>query len=269
MNYKIYTTCAALAPYVKSYWSLDGSGGNLRERIFPDGCIELVFHFGDLFQKYRSGHGADVQPRGFIHGQLKQFMEVGPTGSTGIFSARFHPGGMRAFTTTDLDELTGDYITTSDFWGQAGRILEDTILHAASHEQRVVLLEDFLLKRLAVTPTYNKAVDHCIGAIGQAHGNVTVDALAAMGNMSRRHLERRITAAVGIGPKLLARIARFQHILSLIERGRAGNFSQVAQDGGFYDQAHFIKDFKEFTGLNPRQYFSENLTLVKFFSFDE
>ena len=83
-----------------------------------------------------------------------------------------------------------------------------------------------------------------------------------------RHLERRFLKAVGLPQKAFSRIVRFNNALKLIEQKDFSTFSNVAYDGGFYDQAHFIRDFKDLTGLNPKQYFSENLEMVKFFNLD-
>ena len=83
MDYWLYFPDARLSPYVKCYWSLVNETENAsRERIFPDGCIELIFHSGDLFKKYDSATAFHIQPRSFIHGQLTKFIEVEPTGDS-------------------------------------------------------------------------------------------------------------------------------------------------------------------------------------------
>lgn len=268
MHYQTYIPHPLLSGYVKCYWCLEteSSVPLSKERVFPDGCTELIFHYGDLFKKY-TGNTAAVQPRSFIHGQIRSFIEIEASGKTGIFSVRFHPNGLRAFTPVDISETTGEHVSIHHFWGRAGRELEDKILHAATHAQRVQLIDAFLLGRLKVDPD-DRLIDHCVQTIIQSQGNVSIEELATKMYIGRRQLERRFVAGVGLSPKLLSRITRFQNVLGLIENKQFSSLTQLAYEGGFYDQAHFIKDFREFTGLNPRQYFSANLEMAKYFNLD-
>lgn len=268
MRYQVYDPAPALLPYVKCYWSLEAPAAEQasRDRIFPDGCMELVFHYGDLFRKYTAGKAGVIQPRSFVHGQLTQFMELEATGSAGIFSVRFRPGGVRPFMAVGLHEITGAYASTADLWGNDGRVLEDRVLHACDNLRRVKVVEDFLLRRLARVAVPPKAA-HAIRVIAETNGMMDMERLARVCGVSRRHLERVVMPVVGVSPKVLARVVRFQYMLSMLERGGAGNLTSLALEGGFYDQAHFVRDFKEFTGFSPGQYFSKDLALAKYFAF--
>lgn len=268
MHYRTYSPHPLLAPYIKCYWSMeqDADASQSPERVFPDGCTELVFHLGDLFKKYVREDIAALQPRSFIHGQIKAYMLLAATGKTGIFSVRFHPNGLKPFTAFSQQELTSDTVGLADCWGREGDVLEDQVLNAANHEQRIVLLERFLIGQLRRRKEgTDLLIDHCVAAIVRGAGHISINALAAGLNIGRRHLERRFLTSVGLSPKSFSRITRFQHTLALIERRRHTPLTTIAYAGGFYDQAHFIKDFKTFTGLNPGQYFSADLQLAKSF----
>ena len=272
MEYNTYQPDNRLAKQVKFYWTLENKDTDAphgRERIFPDGCIELIFNFGDRFMKFDSDTEWHIQPLSFIHGQLKTYFELQATGRIGIFSARFHPAGLQPFIDFDVDTFTGNTLTVQQVWGSDGEELEQHMQACTTHEQRIALLENFLLQKRQALKVDNAPVEYCVDAMLKAIGDVSIDRLAEELRISKRQLERRFTAAVGISPKLLARIIRFQNILQLIENKEFKSFTSVAYEGGFYDQAHFIKDFKDFTGLNPKQYFSENLEMVKHFSFDD
>lgn len=268
MHYQLYLPNPSLSSLIKCYWSLEG--GELpgtQQRIFPDGCIELVFHYGDLFQKYHPNGTTHTQPRSFIHGQLTRFIEIGNSGKVGIFSVRFQPHGLRPFTNINTYEINDDNIQIIDIWGAAGRELENRMLEASNNEQRIQIIEQFLLYQLQSTTT-NGLVKSCVAMINYANGSVNIEELSTKLNIGRRHLERQFIDAVGLNPKQYARITRFQHVLALVEQKRYHTLTTLAHNTGFYDQAHFIKDFREFTGLSPRQYFAENLPLVKFFNLD-
>lgn len=270
MEYNVYEPCAALSKQVKTYWSLDCTAeeANGRERIFPDGCIEIIFNHGDRFRKYDSETDFHIQPPAFIHGQLKTYFELEPTGSVGIFSARLHPAGLQPFIDFDVDTFTGSTLTITDVWGEDGAKLEQVILTCADNNQRIAVLEKFLLEKRDTLKVDNAPVEVSVDAIIESVGTIPIESVAGKLGISKRQLERKFTAAVGISPKLFARITRFQNVLHLIENKEFKSFTATAYDGGFYDQAHFIKDFRDFTGLNPKQYFAENLEMVKHFTFD-
>lgn len=265
MKYKTYQPPAQLAGYIRCYWILEGNKGG-RDRVFPDGCIELIFHYGDLFKKYIPKGKGHLQPRCFIHGQLRKYMELEPTGRVGVFSVRFNPGGLQAFVKFDVSKITGKTITVEKAWPGQGEALAETIINAANTRQRIKRVETFLKQQLHQLNTSALMVESCVNRIIQSHGSIPADDLARHERVGQRYLERKFNAMVGLSPKLLSRIIRFNHALQLIEKKDFRSFTAVAHEGGFYDQAHFIKDFKNITGLNPKKYFAGNLEMVKFFN---
>lgn len=238
-----------------------------QQRVFPDGCMELIFHYGDLFSRYHSDGSSVYQPRSFIHGQLTQFIEIGGNGVVGIFSVRFYPGGLKPFISLSSDELNNASINIMEIWGNDGRELEERMLHAKNNDERLQIIERFLLLKLRST-TANKLVDQCVSAIDLCKGNININDLSLQLNISRRQLERQFIAATGLNPKQYARIARLQSVLTLSAQKKYSSLTELAYDSGFYDQAHFTNDFKAFTGLSPKQYFSKHLPLVNFFSME-
>lgn len=270
MEYNAYIPQGPLAKYIQRYWTLENDDVSTptRDRIFPDGCIELIFNYGDRFKKYE-GDRANWQPESFIHGQLKQYIEIERTGIVGIFSVRFRPHGLRPFVSFAVNKATEREMPVTDLWGEAGNRLAQDIALADTTEERIRLAEAFLEQRLDASVDKNDTVHQCVERIESHMGLVSIDRLAADLCVGRRHLERKFVEHVGISPKLFARIIRFNRVLHLIEEKTENNFAYLAQESGFYDQAHFIKDFKDFTGLNPGSYFSEELDLVKFFNLEK
>jgi len=267
MNYTVHTPHPLLAQYIRCYWILeDKDPAPSRDRIFPDGCCELVFHFGDVFRKYRDDSSFYIQPRALVHGQLKKFMDIEATGSVGIFGVRFHPAGLSPFVRENLPELSGLDTDLHSLWGKEGDTLQEKVLNASSHGERIRFIESFLLKRLRRAKTDDRLAEHCVRAMQLANGNIPVARLADDLNIGRRHLERKFVSSVGVTPKMLSRILRFQNALQAIEIKRFNNLTILAYEAGFYDQAHFIRDFKEFTGMSPGSYFAEDLELSKLFT---
>ncbi|MES2748636.1 MAG: helix-turn-helix domain-containing protein [Bacteroidota bacterium] len=269
MEYKIYPPKEALAKKIKYFWSLEDfetTSPHSKERVFPDGCIELIFHYGDHFKKiYQNGTNTQ-QPKSFIHGQITSYIELEATGKIGVFSARFKPNGLQSFIDFDVAQLTDTTMTVAEVWKEKGKELVTTILKATSNEMRVEILERFLETKLKESKKNDETIDFCVDAIVNSNGTIAIEKLTDELDISKRQLERKFQAIVGLNLKMFSRITRFNFALQLIEKKEFDGFTKVAYDGGFYDQAHFIKDFKDLTGLNPKQYFSENLEMVKFFN---
>ena len=267
MQYNTYAPSKNLAAYIKYYWTLEDDNPlpSAKERIFPDGCVELLFHYGDVFKKYVSELDVNIQPRSFLHGQIKHFMDVEPTGKIGVFSIRFMPNGLPRFVKMSVDDLTDNIVEIQDLWGNDGRILQERIMQAMTAQSRIKVTEDFLLSRMVETNTRINEIDHCVHAILFGRPK-SIDDLAEQVNLSRRQLERKFIEAVGLNPKTLTRITRFQRVLKHLEQNTNASLTEVAHANGYFDQSHFIKDFKEFTGFNPRQYFSNHLEFAKYLS---
>jgi AraC-like DNA-binding protein len=201
------------------------SGGGV-ERLLPDGTCEIVLNRGDPFR-----HEGRVQPRAMVVGQLARFMEIEPQGAVDLVGIRFRPGGLFPFLRAPMHELTGTWADLRDV--DRGLRLEDGI-------------EEALLARLRPA---NGAVAAAVIAIER--GEQRIGQVAAEARVHARRLERMFLREVGLPPKMLARIARFQGVL----RG-SGDWAAVAQRCGYYDQAHLIRDFREFAGESPTAYFA-------------
>ena len=267
MQYRTYPPSNFLSKYIRYYWTLEKeiqTESINKERIFPDGCMELVFHYGDLFKKYSGDFKSRQQPRSFIHGQLKRYIDVEPTGKIGVFSIRFLPGGLQPFLKMDVADLTEKEASVEDIWGWAGILLEEKIMEAPTSSVRIKIVEDFLQQQMATSVERFLPIDYCVHSILHSRGSASIQSMSNEINLGRRQLERRFTASVGLSPKLLMRIVRFQNTLHHIDKKAMDSLTGIAYANGFYDQSHFIKDFKEFTGNNPRKYFNVDLELAKY-----
>jgi AraC-like DNA-binding protein len=131
---------------------------------------------------------------------------------------------------------------------------------------RIKIIESFLVRMLR--QHLETAVGFCVREIVNSCGLKSIQSLSQEVNLSRRQLERSFMATVGLSPKMFARIVRFQRALYRIENYHETSLTGIAYSSGYYDQSHFIKDFKEFSGLNPRQYLQADIELAKYLSFE-
>jgi AraC-like DNA-binding protein len=247
-----YPVHAALVPFVKCVWSLESEGPVQapRERILPDSCVELVFHFYDPFRSHFASGESALQPRSFVVGQMKRFLEIQPAGRAGFVAVRFHARGAYLFFHRPLSEVAAGVVDLEDLWPARGREWTERIALAPGMEARLRLIEEALLAQLCENGRTDPAVDRGLQLIEASGGQIRVAQLAAQIGVSCRQLTRGFQRAVGLSPKEFGRIHRFLHALELLGRGHE-SLADVALACGFFDQAHFTHEFREFAGMSP------------------
>lgn len=236
-----------------------------RQRVVPDGCMEMIFNDGDLFYQMLENGTRLQQPRCFVFGQITSPLDIEPSGSTGIFAIRFHPDGFAPFTTLSMHSLDNRAVPLAELYGRTGVELEKNILDERSTTVRIAIIESFLLNRLNSLEGTDALAKSSVDMLLRSKGQVSIDDLAGQLNTSRRQLERRFSSAIGLSPKQLAKIIRLQATLKLMEQEQFTSLTSLAHENGYFDQAHFIKDFREFTGMTPRQFYGDNLKLSALF----
>jgi AraC-like DNA-binding protein len=268
MNYQEFNPSQELQSFVKCFWTLDdeASAEPIKQRVVPDGCMEMIFHYGDLYQQFFEDGSSVIQPRSFIFGQITKYIEIAPTGVSGIVSARFFPEGLTPFLDIAVAEMEDKAVSLIELFGEKGRLLEEKVLSAPTNTDRITLIEEFLLTRLAEPKIIDTITKACVEVIVESQGQLDVVELADKMNTNRRNIERRFTSAIGMSPKQLSRVVRLQATIKMLEQRKFTSLTSLAYENGYYDQAHFIKDFKEFTGMSPKSFYAENLKLATLFA---
>jgi len=243
-----------LRGFVECFWVLEQStvsGASRGETIVPDGYPELVIHHADRFR--RLFPAPELQPRGFLYGQLRGPLAVAPTGAIGIVAARLRPAALGRLAGVDAHELTGDATPLDAVWGGRADELVDRVRDAGTCEARVGILQHFLLGRLAGVAAPDAGVRHALRSLQQAGGRARVSLIAGSLGLGCRQLERRFKTHVGISPKFFGRLVRLQRALRLLSV-RVGSGAELALECGYHDQAHMIREFRELTGQTPTAY---------------
>jgi AraC-like DNA-binding protein len=249
-----YPVHPALAPLVKCVWSLESDGRLCdapRERILPDSCVELVFHFHDPFRSHFATGESALQPRSFVVGQMKRFLEIEPAGRAGFVAVRFHARGAYLFFQRPLSEVAAGVVDLEDLWRARAREWTERIAVAKDMAARLRFLEAALLGLLGENGRTEPAVDRALSLIETSRGQLRVSALAAEIGVSGRQLTRQFQRAVGLSPKEFGRISRFLHAVRLLTARKHQSLTEVALDCGFFDQAHFNHEFRELAGMSP------------------
>ena len=265
MNYETFEPHPDLDAIVKCHWILEVPN-NIeapKQRIIPDGCIEMCFILGDDVKRFTSETEYIIQPRAMVFGQITKPYYIQPTGYVNTFAVRFYPFGFANFIDRPIHELADkETPLTSLFEENSVRELEQKITEAPSTQSRIEEVESFLLGKLTDKSVLDNIVKSTIDVLFRTKGSESINSILKADLSKRRNLERKFSKQVGISPKQLGKIIRLQAALKLILNNQGENLTQVAYESEYYDQAHFIKDFKEFTGTNPKEYLSDKQMIL-------
>lgn len=258
MHYETYQPHPDLESFVKCYWTLEvpASLGPQRQRIIPDGCLEMAFILGDDIKRYTSDEEFVIQPRAMVLGQITEPFFIEPTGYVNSFAVRFYPYGLASFLSTPIKALANKETPLTNLFGEeTARALAERIINAEDTEARIAVIEGFLLTKLSDQVSIDHIVKATVDTMFSCGGTISIAEMLKRDSSKRRQLERRFAAQVGISPKQLSKVIRLQSVLSLILNQQSERLCRIAYDSDYYDQAHFIRDFKEFTGMTPREFF--------------
>jgi AraC-like DNA-binding protein len=231
----------SLARWVECSWSVTTPEALAGYSVHPDGCLDIVF-----------GREGGLRAVGAMTTAQRYDL---PAGSQ-MSGIRFRPG-MAGLFLGSPPELTDSVVALEDLWGRAGRQLQDQISESGSFEARIHELMAALGRpHQPLTP-----VQRAIEAVSAARGIVDLDEIANQANLSPRQFRRRCLEESGLTPKHLCRVLRFRHACELAGRSAHPAWPDIAVETGYFDQAHLIRDFQEFTGTTPVSVFSNTSAL--------
>ena len=242
-----------LKPYVKNYTLITIDHDLDNEVFYPSGYVDLVMKVSD-------GHATTLingrnrkLPGVEVLGHLTTSSRLSVTKGTSVLIARIYPHASSLFFISSMSELT-NYAT--DAHGLFSREINDfygRLMEAVSIEQKIVLLEEFLIRQLIKNEKLHKKaamIEQVCGHIFSMGEAYSSKALAAGYGLSERYIEKLFTDLVGITPSAFFSVHRFNKSLGQILSSDR-SLTSIAYDCGYYDQSHFIKEFRKYTGITP------------------
>jgi AraC-like DNA-binding protein len=156
-----------------------------------------------------------------------------------------------------VDELADKHVDLKAIWGTSADELRERLCAAETSRTRFELLEKWLTRHLFRRPERHGAVRFALNAFTSQTPAINVRQAARETGFSQRHFIELFRREVGIPPKLFCRIRRFQQALELLRKDAAPNWALLAAECGYFDQSHFISDFRAFSGLTPTEYLKQ------------
>jgi len=236
-----YQPAAALACFVDYYWIVQWDMGERPpeiQRVLPYPNAHLVFDLG----------------RTAIHGPVTGAFERTVEGSGHVLGIRFKPGGLRPYIGLPLDKLRDTTMPVDAILGMSGAEAEQRVLSKKSDGEMVAVAESMLLSRLPPPDPRATLATHAVEAAAAALGPVSVSALSERTGIEERSLQRLFRDYVGVSPKWVIQRFRLQEATWLLARPTRVDLGDLACQLGFFDQAHFTRDFTRLIGLSPHEY---------------
>lgn len=261
MNYQTYPPHPDLASLVKCYWTLEvpAEAATQKQRIVPDGCLEMFFILGKDVKRYTSGDEFIIQPRDMVLGQITKPFFIEPTGYVHSFAVRFYPYGFANFVSMPISRLANKETPLASLFGKVtAKALSQKINKAKDTGARIKIIEEFLFGRMHEAASIDNIVKTTVDTMLLTKGGTSIKAVLRDNPTKRRQLERKFLRSIGMSPKQLGKVIRLQTALKMMHTDHPESLTKIAYESDYYDQAHFTKDFKEFTGTTPGEFFQDN-----------
>lgn len=250
--YTEFTPPNVLTSLVDAFWCFSTpdaaiqSSESIQYRVLPDGCMDLIFQYE------RSLNGGINNPQLTVYGSTDRFSLLDIKLATEVIGIRFHPGRAGQFLNLNAIELFQQEIEAQDCAETFGKIF-DQLCGCNSPEQALRTMQTSLLKlqRANGEDDIPLSTREALRLISSSQGQMPVSQIAETIGVSERTLRRGVTAAVGLSPKVLARILRFQNAVSRLRSLESSNFCDIALACGYADQAHMAREFQQLAGLTP------------------
>ena len=264
MEYREIKPNAAASRFIKCYWLLEddspAAGGDV-QRIIPDGRTELIFNLGQPFASDQGGVWK-IQPQSFIAGQITGPLLLRSEGPAKILGIRFHPHGAAQVLGMTVRELTDAAVALDDI---SPRLYQRFArLGDLSPSQGLAALDNIVNECTREHDEEDVVVSTAVEAFERVGGLMSIEDMADHVGLSQRQFQRRFLDAVGILPKLFCRMQRFQRVFRAMESSHV-DWVNAAISCGYYDQAHLIRDFREFSGKTPTTLLAEEIDLSRKF----
>jgi AraC-like DNA-binding protein len=232
-----------------------------KERLMPDGCITLIINLledetrlydPDDTKKVRKLRGCSIS------GPHTICFAIDTDEQACVVGVSFRPAGALPFLKFPSDELHNQHVGLDDLWGRLAGELRERVLAAPTSAEKLRVVEVALLERAAGMLHGQPVVEYAVGKFLARPATARIAEVVDKTGFSSRRFIELFKEHVGMTPKVFCRVRRFQAVLEKISGGRSINWSDVALDCGYFDQAHFIHDFRAFSGINPTKYICDH-----------
>lgn len=233
-------------------------GSDISERLIPSGCCDLIIqsHHGfsmsasELKQKV-------VLPKTFVAPIMTRPVKLIQLENVKVFGVRLWPWATKCFLKKNNQYSGFDILDASNFFANDSGVNFYEKLFACDLQTSILHIENWANGYLEMNGTIDEIVKTAIQLILESKGLIELDKIFSKCNITTRRIEQRFIDCVGMSPKQYSRLAKFQNIFRSMNEGKIDSLMDIVHECGYYDQSHLIRNFREFSGTTPKQYFKE------------
>jgi AraC-like DNA-binding protein len=256
---KRITPLPQLQPFIDTFWVFENDFGVPTDDsrvIAPNGKAKFIYSYLNGLSTIENGIQTDHKEQDifFIGIWDKPVTLTSKTRTTGTIGIELTPNGLHRFTRLSAFEIVNKIYSFTDIYGLAGRDLLERLSNTINIEEKIAELQRFLINIIELTNRNNTLIDYSVQLIKNSSGIVTIKELQEKMGYSKRYLDMLFKEHLGISPKTYSGIVRFQSFYNLWANNENSAFYADSLYEFYYDQAHFIKEFKKYTGHSPKQY---------------
>jgi AraC-like DNA-binding protein len=268
MNYREITPEDNLKPFIKCFYLFQSdSDAEFEDVVFPSGFTEMIFNLGQGAWAAPIGNKYEKTPKIEFWGQVTNPTLIKSKGKQLMLGVRFFPHAAGYFLREKVGQFNNTVADLSDILGPSVKTLHLRLLETADLIRRIELVETYLLKRLSKDGKLNQRMEEIgdlLCSINKNYSENSLGVIASRHGITTRYLHKLVYEHTGLSPKSLNKISRFQLSLRLISKSEM-SLTSIAYDCGYFDQSHFIREFRSFTGVTPSAYLDNKFPINQVF----
>lgn len=264
MEFKYFTPSDRLKPFIKHYYSFKSDLDiEFEDTVFPSGDMEVIFNLGNGIWEANVGDQFIKNPEIELWGQITKPLAIKSKGRHHMLGIKFFTHSLAYFFKDEIGVFNNQVSNLGDIIGPSIKNLHTQLLEAPNLPSQIALLEHFLLGKLIVNERKSLGINKVAHILSSIKTNISIsniNDIAAKHGITPRYLHQLLYQHTGLSPKSYDKINRFQRSLQFISKNDQP-LTAIAYECGYFDQSHFIRDFKSFTGFTPSAYLA-NITPV-------
>jgi AraC-like DNA-binding protein len=252
-----------LRQYISRYWIWEDEPD--LPKLLPGTGTELMFHYHQPFVGINKGKACEM-PLCHIIAPRNESHYLKPVNRVGFIAVRFRAGAFRHFCRESSINLIDSFIDIGDLWGKDGADFGQQVLDGKNFKERILTIERFLMVFFARYQKLDQWMDMAVEKVLYEYNTVKLAELSHNFFISERQLQRKFKECVGVSPKVFQINSRFEAVLKQLLLNKRKDYLTIALDNGYYDQAHFIKEFQRYVGQQPSSFLQDRNFMSHFYN---
>lgn len=257
LGFKRFEPSQKLADYIECYWFISSDQPNpisSKEYLHPDGGMGIILNYADVLQF----DGLTQTAPCILNGTNTFSRELSLNGVLDAVGIRFKPAGANLLFSLPLNELKNETLSLANTGINNYNRLYHKVYHAKDLPSKVIIIEDWLCNSLQPVINTSNIAKESLLLITKQNGELSIDSVAKILGYNQRTIERIFNTQVGMTPKEYSQNLRIERARHFIENNNSKSLIEIAYDLNYYDQAHFIKQFKKNMRITPSNYLRKN-----------